>query len=83
MHQHLIDWLKAEFNVSVFFDGNGYTAHAGEYDEGVKCGYSSDTVFGAALDYGSCYEGALYDKLCALEAGEPQAIEQFRELVGV
>lgn len=68
---HLVPFLKARFGLTV----TPCTAEPvwivckGDYDLDVPYAYDY-TVFGAALDYGMCHDGELFDTLCAIELGQ-------------
>lgn len=83
---HVANWLKAFFNLTVQWnDGpanDRFIAFEGDYDLDISAA-TGDTIYGAALEYGSCYNGALFDRLVEIELGEPSALRQFCELVGV
>lgn len=66
---HLTPWLKAKFNLTTEFNGYlGFGCWVGDYD--LDCPYvTSDTRFDAALEFAACYDGALFDKLNAIELG--------------
>lgn len=67
---HVSNWLSAKFNLTVAFNGYwGFTCWRGDYDLDTYTA-SDDTRFGAALEYTSCYDGALFDRLNAIELGE-------------
>lgn len=84
---HVANWLKATFNLTVEYMGNDvsgpcFTCWSGEYDLDTPQ-TSGSTVFWAATEYAACFNGALSDRLTEIEMGEPLAIRQFCELVGV
>ncbi len=66
---HVANWLSATFNLTVEYDGyRGFTCWEGDYDLDCPTG-SSDTRFGAALEYTACYDGPMFDRLNAIELG--------------
>lgn len=65
----LVQWLKAKFNLTVEHDCyTGYNVWEGDYDLDIPSAFGK-TIFSAALEYASCYEGALFDKLIEVESG--------------
>lgn len=66
---HLIPWLSAKFNLTVNKECIGFSCWVGDYDLDCRTG-SSDTALGAALDYVSCYDGELFDKISSIAWGE-------------
>lgn len=66
---HLTEWLKAAFNLTVEAGPYaGYMCFVGDYDYDVAVAYGR-TRFGAASDYAAGYDGALSDRLDAIELG--------------
>lgn len=67
---HVAGWLKARFNLTVEYNGHdGFACWFGDFDLDCpqECG---EDRFSAALEYAACYDGALFDKLNAIELGE-------------
>lgn len=56
---HVIAWVKAKFNVNVRYSFT-YVA-----DKNHKSSWPMSTAYGAFLDYCSCYDGELFDKVTA------------------
>lgn len=84
---HLAPWLAATFNLTVEYVGHDgrrphFNCWEGDYDLDAHTA-SDSTVFGAALEWASCYRGMLLDELAAIELGERPAIEQLNELLRV
>lgn len=66
---HIANWLKHNFNLTVEKnDINEFIAFEGDWDLDIKYA-TDDTIFGAALEYTACYNGALNDRLVELEMG--------------
>ncbi len=67
---HLANWLRATFGLTVEYNGGyGFMCWLGDFDLDIKQA-SNDTRFSAALEYAACYDGAMFDKLNAIELGE-------------
>lgn len=72
---HLIPWLKAKFNLTVRDNEKSYNqtdwwlVHKGDHDLDIEYVTDGPSIFGAALEYGACYDGELCDKLVELEIG--------------
>lgn len=67
---HVAAWLKVSFGLTIERNYQ-YYAFVGDYiapDE--PYGTDDNSAFGAALDYAGCYDGAMFDKLNAIELGE-------------
>lgn len=62
---HVVDFLKAKFGLVI---GQSYiTFFAYADDEGGVRGSSDHSAYGAAMDYASCYDGDMFDKLDRLQ----------------
>jgi hypothetical protein len=67
---HLGPWIKKEFGLSIEWNG-GFVAFVGDYaDPDHGHGTDDSSRFAAAMDYAGCHDGALFDRLNAIELGE-------------